>query len=52
MTSFHPRLPLDPFAAIDHAIPWSVPQNLPISYPQIILILGGSFFFPFELAFY
>ncbi|KAF8800614.1 hypothetical protein BYT27DRAFT_7262773 [Phlegmacium glaucopus] len=38
MTSerFRPRLPLDPFAAI----PWSIPQNLPPSHPQIILILG------------
>ena len=53
MTSqvFRPRLPVDPFTAIDHDTPWSIPHNIPPSHPQTILILGGQsysflFFFP------
>ncbi|KAF9477822.1 hypothetical protein BDN70DRAFT_91233 [Pholiota conissans] len=37
---FRPRLPLDPFAAVDVRAPWLVPPNLPHSPPQVILILG------------
>lgn len=46
---FRPRLPLDPFTVIDHDIPWSIPQNIPLSHPQTILILGGSSFLSFFL---
>ncbi|KIM46693.1 hypothetical protein M413DRAFT_23062 [Hebeloma cylindrosporum] len=38
--AFRPRLPIDPFATVDSLAPWHVPQDLPHSPPQVILILG------------
>jgi len=41
--AFRPRLPIDPFAAAaESRSPWHVPQDLPHSPPQVILILGGA----------
>jgi len=40
--AFRPRLPIDPFATVETLTPWHVPQDLPHSPPQVILILGGA----------
>ena len=40
--AFRPRLPIDPFTTAETLTPWHVPQDLPQSPPQVILILGGA----------
>ncbi|KAH9478368.1 hypothetical protein JR316_0008822 [Psilocybe cubensis] len=37
---FRPRLPIDPFANIQHNTPWRIPADLQPSPPQVIFILG------------